>query len=114
MEEGTAVFALPNDMHRQRCEEYRAEAEAVLAGHFGRPVPLRLVVDAEVVEAGPVNGGAAETAGAVAVTTEPEDDERSIDPAELVDAEGEHQGPVDQLVEAFGAVEVIENDPTTE
>ena len=47
-----AVFALPNDMHRQRCEEYRRDVETVLAEHFRRPVPLQLVVDADVVEAG--------------------------------------------------------------
>lgn len=40
-----AVFGLPNDIHRQRCEEVRADVEAALAGHFGRPVPLALVVD---------------------------------------------------------------------
>ena len=27
------------------CEERRADVEAALAAHFGRPVPLRLVVD---------------------------------------------------------------------
>jgi DNA polymerase-3 subunit gamma/tau len=43
---GAAVYALPNAMHRDRCEEVRPDVEAVLAAHFGRPVPLRLVVDA--------------------------------------------------------------------
>ncbi len=40
-----AVFGLPNDIHRQRCEEVRTDVEAALADHFGRPVPLALVVD---------------------------------------------------------------------
>jgi DNA polymerase-3 subunit gamma/tau len=40
-----AVFGLPNDIHRRRCEEMREEIEAVLSDHFGRPVGLELVVD---------------------------------------------------------------------
>jgi len=47
VEEGTAVFALPNDTHRSYCEEVRIEVEAALGSHFGIPVPLRLVVDDE-------------------------------------------------------------------
>jgi DNA polymerase-3 subunit gamma/tau len=41
-----AVFGLPNEIHRVRCEEVRGEIEAALGEHFGRPVPLTLVVDA--------------------------------------------------------------------
>jgi DNA polymerase III subunit gamma/tau len=40
-----AVFGLPNDIHRRRCEEMREEIEAVLSDHFGRPVGMVLVVD---------------------------------------------------------------------
>jgi DNA polymerase-3 subunit gamma/tau len=46
VEGDAALFALPNAMHRDRCEEVRADVEAALATHFGKPVPLRLVVDA--------------------------------------------------------------------
>jgi DNA polymerase-3 subunit gamma/tau len=46
VEGDAALFALPNAMHRDRCEEVRADVEAALAAHFGKPVPLRLVVDA--------------------------------------------------------------------
>jgi len=116
-----AVFALPNDMHRQRCEEYRREVEAVLAEHFGAPVPLTLVVDADVVEAGlpggdgpaPDPGGAptgtAPTANAAATIAD-EDDDEAIDPDELVDAIGEDRSAVQRLEEAFGPVEVIEEE----
>ena len=41
-----AVFGLPNEIHRVRCEEVRGEVESALADHFGRPVGLVLVVDA--------------------------------------------------------------------
>ncbi len=114
----TAVFALPNDMHRQRCDEYRAEVEGLLARHFGAPVPLRLVVDAEVVEAGlaeaaqpaPAAGDAA-GAGAAGPSDEVEDEEQ-IDTSQLVDAVGHDQTAVERLAEAFGAVEVIDEEPT--
>ena len=42
-----AVFALPNEIHRERCEAVRSDVEAALSDHFGRPVPLRLVVESE-------------------------------------------------------------------
>jgi hypothetical protein len=45
VEDGRAVFGLPNEIHRRRCEEIREEIESALSDHFGRPVPLRLVVD---------------------------------------------------------------------
>lgn len=112
VEGGTAVFALPNDMHRQRCDEYRPDVEAVLAAHFGQPVPLRLIVDAEVVEAalaaGPSGAGAGGAASPAAAEEPQGEDE--IDPAELVDATGEDQTAVEKLAEAFGAVEVIEEE----
>jgi DNA polymerase-3 subunit gamma/tau len=40
-----AKFGLPNETHRKRCEEVRADVEAVLSEHFGRRVALVLVVD---------------------------------------------------------------------
>jgi len=49
VEADAAVFALPNATHLGYCEEVRSEVEAQLAAHFGRPVPLRLVVDDDPV-----------------------------------------------------------------
>ncbi len=46
VEKDKAVFGLPNEIHRGRCEEVRGEVESALAEHFGRPVGLILVVDA--------------------------------------------------------------------
>ncbi|MDQ3680136.1 MAG: DNA polymerase III subunit gamma/tau [Actinomycetota bacterium] len=45
VEGGQALFWLPNEFHRDRCEDVRAEVEAALSAHFGTPVPLRLVVE---------------------------------------------------------------------
>jgi hypothetical protein len=58
VEGGAAVFALPNDTHRSYCEEVRSEVEEVLGQHFGRAVPVRLVVDDESeLNAAPRRGG---------------------------------------------------------
>jgi DNA polymerase-3 subunit gamma/tau len=46
-EDGKAVFGLPNDTHRQRCEEIRGDVEPALTEYFGLPVVLSLVVEGE-------------------------------------------------------------------
>ncbi len=40
-----AVYGLPNETHRTRCEDMRGEVEGALADYFGRPIPLVLVTD---------------------------------------------------------------------
>jgi hypothetical protein len=45
VEDGRAVFGLPNQIHRQRCEDIRGDVEPALAEHFHRRIPLTLVVD---------------------------------------------------------------------
>lgn len=45
VEDGVALFALPNQHYLVRCQEVRPEVEAALAAHFATPVPLRLVVE---------------------------------------------------------------------
>ena len=42
---GSCTFAVPNEAHRAQCEKKRGEVEAVLAGHFGAPIHVSLVVD---------------------------------------------------------------------
>ena len=59
-----AVYALPNAMHRDRCESKRVDVESVLASHFGRPVALRLVVADEGPADTPVTAVAGEPATA--------------------------------------------------
>jgi len=47
-----AVFALPDRGLLSRAEGVRADAEGALAAHFGRKVPLRLILDATGAPAG--------------------------------------------------------------
>jgi DNA polymerase III subunit gamma/tau len=45
VEDGAAVFALPNIAHCDRCQEVRPVVEEALSAHFGVRIPLRLVVE---------------------------------------------------------------------
>jgi len=94
-DEGAAVFALPNAVHRDRCEEVRAVAEEALSAHFGRPVPLRLTVEASA----PAPTGAD--------PAPPPDDD--IDVSDLRDAPpGELASPLDHVMKAFEGAKVVE------
>jgi DNA polymerase III subunit gamma/tau len=96
-----AVLALPNEMHRSRCDELRADVERALAAHFGRPVPLRLVADGAMAE--PPRGG-----GASPPPAEPDAaPEEHIDLDELTDAPA-GGGILDQLTTAFPGAELID------
>ncbi len=55
VEQDHAVFGLPNEIHRNRCEEVRGEIEEALSEQFGRPVGIELVVDpgAEAIRSRP-------------------------------------------------------------
>lgn len=92
VEGGVAVFALPNAIHRDRCEEVRPEVEEALAAHFGTPVPLQLVVDDGRGAAAPV------------VEAPADDDER----VELVEEEAAAMPTVeDRLKQAFPGAEEV-------
>jgi len=75
VKDGAAVFALPDAGLLARANNFLNEAEGVLTAHFGRPVPLRLVLDGTAPTAPP--GG-----------TTPGDDETYDldDVADIVDA----------------------------
>jgi len=93
VEGGAAVFALPNAIHRDRCEEVRADVEAALAAHFGVAVPLRLVVEAvDTVAPDPPPGA-----------LDPAEEDFSVD--DLGDeAEAAVASPEDRLREAFPGI----------
>jgi DNA polymerase-3 subunit gamma/tau len=94
-----ATFALPNAVHRGRCEEVRAEVEQALAGHFGRPVPLRLVV---------AEPGTPPAPDAPALQPGHEADDE-IDLTDLRDAPPAGlASPVDHVMQAFEGAEVVE------
>jgi DNA polymerase-3 subunit gamma/tau len=99
--DGGIAFAVPNEPHRRRCEENRADVEKVISEHFGVPVRLVLVVD------GGSHGGPATTSSARPAP--PPDEE--IDPSELVDApKGTAMSPVDRIAAAFPGSELVDEE----
>jgi DNA polymerase-3 subunit gamma/tau len=64
-EDGKAIFGLPNDTHRERCEAIRGDVEPALTEYFGLPVVLSLVVESEA-------GGRAEPVPRTSTGTPPE------------------------------------------
>ncbi len=56
VKDGAAVFALPDAGLLARANNFLNETEGVLTAHFGRRVPLRLVLDSGVVAAAPPGG----------------------------------------------------------
>ena len=108
----TANFGLPNPVHRDRCEEIRAEVDAAIASHFGRPIPLALVVDETEPE--PDFFNPPPSGGAVAVA-EPEPTvsaEEDVDVHSLVDATGDVPSAEDRVLATFEGSTVLEDPPT--
>ena len=100
VDERGAVFALPNAAHRSRCEEHRAGVEQVLSDHFGRPVPLVLVVD----------DGAPGVTPPLAVATVDEPVEESIDVHELEDAPPDKRTDLDRIAAVFPGAELVQEE----
>ena len=97
VQDGRAIYAFPNKVHRDQCELKRAEVEEVLAAHFGRPIPLKLIVEDASAAPAPVATGAGPT---------PEDD---IVPEDLEEAPaGTVLTPEQRLREAFPGAEEVE------
>jgi DNA polymerase-3 subunit gamma/tau len=115
--DGALRFAVPNAWHQKACDEYRREVEQALAGHFGRPLTVALVVDDDGSAAtagapgGPARAAAPSPVGAPApVDPGPDDADEHIDPSELRDADDVATNGVDLLLREFGGGEVVEEE----
>jgi hypothetical protein len=103
VDDGVAIFAVPDKHLMSRCEETRVDAEAALAARFGRPVPLRLVLD----PGGPPIG----VPGAAGAPPEPPPD--LDDPSlvynleDLEDVDPTVSSPEQRLLEAFPGAEEV-------
>jgi DNA polymerase-3 subunit gamma/tau len=103
VEGGAALFALPSRVHRDRCEAKVADVERSLAEHFGRPVPLRLVVDESRNRPDPASSAA------VAVHEPDGADYDDVgDVHQLADAPSTATTGLDLLREAFPGAEIVE------
>jgi DNA polymerase-3 subunit gamma/tau len=121
--DGGVALAVPNEPHRSRCEQHRAELEGALAAHFGRPMTVSFVVEGAITgsttglgreRADPGQGDrSAPGQPAAPGRREPADPdpdaEEAIDPAELIDAGPEHDvGTLERLAQAFPGAELVD------
>jgi DNA polymerase-3 subunit gamma/tau len=100
VEDGAAVFGLPNEPHMRRCSEMVGDMEAALASRFGVTVPVRMVVD---------DGRSAKPAPPRPSTpTAPTDDE--VDLTGLVDADATAGSAIEKLTEAFPGARLVDSE----
>ena len=103
---GSVVFALPDQIHLDRCEEVRTAVDDALREHFGRPVPLRLAIDDDSTAPPPdIQPARARSAPADL------DEAEAIDPDELMDEETATQEAISNLMAAFPDSEIVTIDP---
>jgi hypothetical protein len=98
-----ADFALPSKIHAERCEPHRPAVEKALAVHFGRPVPLRLVVDRETPQPDAPPDDAASPP-----EPDPVDEVGPID--ELRDANDLEDTHLERITAAFPGAEIVADD----
>jgi hypothetical protein len=103
--DGTAVFELPNQHYVPRCEECKGDVEAALAAHFGRPIPVRIVVGGDVPDPGAPHLSVAPPPG-----TDAPSEESTIDPEELTDAPEAATSGLDRIAAVFPGAEIVTND----
>jgi hypothetical protein len=102
VEATAAVYALPDQGLLARSETVHREFEAALAAHFGRSVPIRLVLDDTAV---PPSGSPAETSP-MAEPVE-EDDPDSYVLEDLEDVSAAVVSPEQRLLDAFPGAEEV-------
>jgi hypothetical protein len=115
VENGVAVFALPNESHRSYCEEVIQPVEDALSAKFAVLVKLRLITDPDEDAGGRPSARRDATTGdqevPVADDPPPDDDEPDLLDPHVLQAEtelaGEALSPAERLKLTFpGAQEV--------
>ncbi len=105
--DGAVVVAFPNDVHRSRCDEFRADVERALAARFGSAVGVRFVTDEAAATR--LAGGAARTGGPASDGPPIPEADEVIDLSELTDAP-RGGGLLEQLTAAFPGAELVDGD----
>lgn len=107
----TATLALPNEVHRQKCEQKRSEVEAALSQRLDHPIRLRLVVDGGSAPDDRSTMGHDGAPGPSGRPPEPGPDDFDLgghDVHDLDDAPDGPTGGMDALTEAFPGAELVE------
>ncbi len=112
----TAVFGLPNETHRARCEEVRPEIESALTEHFGRPVHLQLAVDPASVSSPDVSASSSPPAAATPTASPSASPAPTGPTAGGADRSDPTEGPEDPSAfdeSELGEVAHVDNSPET-
>lgn len=121
VEDGRAIYAVPDQGLLSRAERLRPEVEAALATHFGRPVPLRLVLDSSASQGRTprgdrpsrnesltgAGGGVAGGEWIMQGLAGDEEDVEDLDIGDLRDAPDAALTPEQRLIEAFPGAEEV-------
>ncbi len=99
VDDRTAIFAVPDKHLMSRAETVRGEAEAALGRHFGRPVPLRLIVDQ--------GGRPVDRAMPPSTSRDPAASPEAFEVDELTDAPSPVTSPEQRLLDAFPGAEEV-------
>ena len=105
----TAVLALPNDVHRQKCEQKRSEVEAALSTALSATISLRLVVD----DNDPGSSAFSPVGSPAGPSRTPEREDDVLDGGDVHDLEDAPDAPtggIQALTEAFPGAELLEGD----
>ena len=105
--DGSAVrFGVPNQIHRDRCDDVKGDVEAALTDHFGQPVTIDVVIDeAPMAPIDPAKLESKPKPPPVDSAAE----EAEIGPVtELADADDQSSRGVDRITKAFPGSKVID------
>ena len=102
--DGGVALAVPNEPHRARSEQHRAELEAALAAHFGRPVPVTFVLEPST----PARPRGAGERGARAAPPIPSRRRRSIRPSSSTPARSTTSRRFERVTQAFPGAELMD------
>ena len=102
----TIFFAVPNQMHCDRCQDVKGDIEAVLTEHFGSPITVEVVVDGEALGSTIMDPAKLDRSATRPKAETPDE----IGPvSELDDADNVASTGVDRLTKAFPGSKVIEH-----
>ena len=111
VEEGSALYAVPDQGLLQRAGPLLGEVEAAVASHFGRAVPLKLVLDPGARSTAGPRGDGPTVAGSATLVTKQFGGEAEemdhVDIGDLQDAPAVVLTPEQRLLEAFPGAEEV-------
>lgn len=95
-----AIFEMPNDKHRERCETRIGDVEIALSEELGRPVKIRLVD-------GQSDGGQGSEVSSAPGSTPPADE--TVDLTQLEDVPPDGRSNLDRITDAFPGATIVDD-----